>query len=35
METLAVASVVLSSVGVGLGLAGVLIGIASLLRRQR
>ena len=35
METLTVASVVLSAIGVGLGLAGVILGAASLVRRRR
>ena len=34
MVTLSVASVVLPAVGVGLGLAGVILGVASLVRRR-
>ena len=35
VEILAVASEVLSALGVGLGLAGVILGVASLVRRRR
>jgi hypothetical protein len=35
VESLTVASVVLSAVGVGLGLAGVILGVASLVRRHK
>lgn len=34
MEALALSSVVLSAIGVGLGLAGVVLGVAALVRRR-